>query len=759
MALLLAAAAVSFAGCKGNNSAPPAPTPAQRGQACSATLTCSTGLVCTDTPAGQPATPGAPTCNAPARHYTFKAISGVSMGGIGSSRIVAQRPDLFDSVGTLGGPLDAALILHNIETEQMGGFCSSAQLEAALALDKADHGNRLDTPGAIAGCAETNAAVVTKYGRSQRFNHWAYTVNGGHFDRNFYLDVFTDLTEAFGNPLSHNAASPALAAPMTPAQYANASCANPFVLHHVRDAAYSPSGEHDAISFCDGEPPLKMCADDTQVDWCAAAKLNGRQLAQYGDEQAFCATHGGNAHDVNQSSSDPKEVDLYFNQHGAMAGCWPSTRLVPFALAIDLNGNGRRDYNEPLLSQGHEPFQDVGTDGCADNLEDGKGGCTTAALSPFSTGMKDPNGDNYDPTKNPAGTEGNWIYDPGEPFQDVGLDGVEGTADEGEGDGKFSTTVGYQHWFAQDLRTQLATMSDERKAALGFYLEGGIRDVFDLGAQAEATASAVLRYSPSGLNRFNDFPDIPAMNGLAWNSTAPSVDLETAFDPLRLDPAAMVKNSLVLYGNPNASPASIRDGNGDHVGSISEAYDRFVVFFQWVSAQWDPVLGPPMKEHGTDGEERDLVLHSTQLKADWAFSIVTPPGYNDAANVARRYPVVLVLHGYGMDAHGMAGTGAVPNVLASDGLVHPMITLFPSGKCCLNGPNGEKTCRETDDSGNRYEDMGYVRECETGDFFVDRQGITGSAADQSKYAQALFELMSYVDAHYRTMTPADGQAF
>jgi enterochelin esterase-like enzyme len=755
MALLLAAAAVSFAGCKGNNSAPPAPTTAQRGQACSATLTCAAGLVCTDTPGGMPATTGAPTCNAPARHYTFKAISGVSMGGIGSSRIAAQRPDLFDSVAMFGGPLDAALILHNIENEQMGGFCSSAQLEAALALDKADHGNRLDTPGAV--CPEVNATPVTNYGRTQRFNHWAYTVNGGHFDRNFYLDVFTDLTEAFGNPLSHNAASPALAAPMTPAQYASASCANPFVLHHVRDATYSPNGEHDAISFCDGEPPLKMCADDTQVDWCAAAKLNGRQLAQYGDEQTFCATHGGNAHDVNQASSDPKEVDLYFNQHGAMAGCWPSTRLVPFALAIDLNGNGRRDYNEPLLSEGHEPFQDVGTDGCPDNLEDGKGGCTTAALSPFLTGKKDPNGDNYDPTKNPGGTEGNWIYDLGEPFQDVGLDGVAGSSDEGEGDGKYTTAPGYAHWFAQDLRTQIATMSDERKASMSFYAEGGIRDVFDLGAQAEALSSAVIRYTPTGLNRFNDFPDIPAANGLAWNASAPSLDLESTFNPLAINTAAIGKNALVLYGDPNATVAQIRAGNGDHVGSTSEAIDRFMVFFQWASAQWDPFLGSPTQDHGTDGQANDLVVHSTALGADWDFSILTPPGYNDPANAGKRYPVVLMLHGYGMNAHGMAGFGAVANALASQGQVHPMITLFPSGKCCLNGPNGERTCREHDDNGNSYEDMGYVRECETGDFFVDRQGITG--ADNTKYAQALFELMTYVDAHYRTMTPADGQAF
>ena len=750
-------AALSAVACKKSTST--APQAAQRGQPCSASIACSSGLVCTDTPAGLPPTPGKPTCNAPARHYTFRGIAGVSMGAIGSSRLTAQRPDLFDAVGALGGPLDAALILRNIEIEHMGGFCTSAQLEAAAALDAMDNGNRMDRPDGIAGCTQMNPPVATNYSRSQRFNHWAYTTNGGHFDRDFYLDVFTDLTEAFGNPLSQNPNSPSIANPMTPADVAAASCSSPFVVHNVYDPVYSPHGEHNAITFCDGEPPLMLCADDTQVDWCAAAALNGRQIAQQSDADTFCAAHGGNAHEADQSSTDPNEVNLYFNQHGAAAGCWASSRLVPFALAIDINGNGRRDYNEPLLKQGHEPFQDVGVDGCPDSLEDGKGGCTTADKSPFAVmGVADPNGDNYDPVKNPGGTEGNWIHDPGEPFSDVGLDGVANTGDVGEGDGKFTTSPGYAHWFAQDLRTQLATMTPEQKAALSFYLEGGIRDVFDLGAQAEATASSVLRFAPTALNRFDDFPDIPSANGLAWNFGAPNSNLEGDFDPLAMDTAAIGKNALVLYGDPNATVTQMREGNGDHVGDANETYDRFVVYFQWVSAQWNAVLGKPQPVNG-QGQESDLIFQSTELGAPWDWSIMLPPGYDDPANANQRYPVVYVLHGYGMSASGMAGTGAVASVLAIQGLARPMITVYPSGHCCLVGPSGDKVCRDNAPDGQSYQSMGYVPECVNGTFFVDRQGVTGESGDQTKYAQALFELMTYVDANYRTLPAADGQAF
>ena len=60
-----------------------------------------------------------------------------------------------------------------------------------------------------------------------------------------------------------------------------------------------------------------------------------------------------------------------------------------------------------------EPYQDVGTDGCADVFEDGLGGC----LSSENSGSSDPNQDNYD-SNSGTGSEGNLQYDLGEPFTD-----------------------------------------------------------------------------------------------------------------------------------------------------------------------------------------------------------------------------------------------------------------------------------------------------------------------------------------------------
>jgi hypothetical protein len=59
---------------------------------------------------------------------------------------------------------------------------------------------------------------------------------------------------------------------------------------------------------------------------------------------------------------------------------------------------------------------DVGSDGCADEYEDGSGGCLElASAAPGS----DPNGDNWNPTTNPNGTEANGKPDNGEPDIDM----------------------------------------------------------------------------------------------------------------------------------------------------------------------------------------------------------------------------------------------------------------------------------------------------------------------------------------------------
>src|SRR5581483_7412890 len=104
----------------------------------------------------------------------------------------------------------------------------------------------------------------------------------------------------------------------------------------------------------------------------------------------------------------------------------------------------------------------------------------------------DPNGDDYHYLWNPNGTENNWRYDEGEPYQDVGIDGVpmsvggcqamsgtQGCYDYGEGNGKFDYQPGQASWRAHDPRTLVEAMSASDLARLDVYYDAGIRDFFN----------------------------------------------------------------------------------------------------------------------------------------------------------------------------------------------------------------------------------------------------------------------------------------
>ena len=66
------------------------------------------------------------------RTYTFKALSGVSMGAIGAAFLAGSgdHGKEIDAVGSLGGPMDAAWFLAGLERMQFGGFCPYDRLVA-----------------------------------------------------------------------------------------------------------------------------------------------------------------------------------------------------------------------------------------------------------------------------------------------------------------------------------------------------------------------------------------------------------------------------------------------------------------------------------------------------------------------------------------------------------------------------------------------------------------------------------------------------
>lgn len=660
------------------------------------------------------------------RTYTFKALSGISMGAIGTAFLAGSGDHAkdIDAIGAMGGPLDAAWFLGRLEHMQMGGFCSYDRLVAALEKDPAS----LNDPAAL-DCMKPEPTLG--YEVPQDFNHWRFTKNGGTFDRSAYLDLFWDLSLALGNPLFYNPESAVFPVPqLTKANFTPELCEHPVVLKKFYNKEYNPEGKYDVITFCDGEEPVLYCSDaaKTPYDYCQPLSPDD-----------FCAARDGAKV---LSASNTRNADLYFAKMGAYDPCFKHTEPASFELAVDLNGNGRRDYHEPVIANSHERFQDLGKDGCANDREDGQGGCTATG----ATG--DANRDDFDPVTNPLGKQGNFVHDEGEPYEDFGLDGVAGTSDFGERDGQYTDGPARAHWLETDFRQKYLREGSTLPDNVDIYVDGGIRDLFNFGYSADMLSSAARGLRPSESFRYTTYASLPQVGGLPWDGGF--------YDALRADFAAAGRNVFVRYGDENVDEQLRRAGNGDHVGTPDQLINRFGTYAKWMSHHWERVLGDPIPIQARS-RRVEGTFFSENLKANWSFGIALPPGYDDPANANKRYPVVTLGHGYGMDADGMSDLSTLVDSFMSHGDMLPFIIVYPSGRCCFVRADGTADCRQEDENGVPLADRKigdqpeFTKECRSGTFYVNRQGFTPD--DQRPYGEALFELLRYVDQNYRTLSP------
>ena len=674
---------------------------------------------------------------------TYRVISGVSMGAIGTAALGFARPELFDGIGMQGGPLDAALIMRSMDRFYLSNGCTRQELEALLGQGP----DALNTPALVDACARRTPNV--KFEHSQDLNHWHTTTNGGTFDRDSYLEIFEDLLVAHGNPLSENPESPVSPPGVDPERVRTPPsdfCSNPVRVKNVFNAEYNPEGTYDAITFCDGERKVWFCRTGQQVvDFCSDPANISHPLDAAGEAAfaaAFCAQKGG-AQVANKGSQPLMLLDNW----GKVDACRLGTTPVPMVLAVDMNGNGRRDYGEPVINNGQERFDDVGVDGCPNAQEDGKGGCNAAANL-----AGDPNGDDYDAERNPLGTESNWIHDDGEPFRDLGLDGVAGNKDVGEENGVFDMSSGRRHFFAWDARTNFRKLDAAGKARLSVFGDGGVRDIFNLGLMAAQVHGLVAHFAPSLSGSFRDFTQVPGL-----------VDRNGYFNPWSGNWKLPPKNMLMFYGKENPTDQDRINGEGDHVGTASQAIDRFGTLFGWAGQVW-PSLPRPSTTGGSGLGDRllaDLEYESMALGAKRNYAVYLPPGYDEPANADVRYPVLYQLHGYGMEPNGMMGTSVVADPYMRDaqtGRLRPMILVFPSGRCCHEQPStGARDCRDADDQGVPYDGRpGWRRACRTGSFYVNGQGYTPGTG--LRYADAFYELVDEVDRRFRTLPSAPVEA-
>ncbi|MEI8254178.1 MAG: hypothetical protein WCJ30_00740 [Deltaproteobacteria bacterium] len=242
------------------------------------------------------------------RHFTWRALLGVSMGGIGGSMIGMRHTDLFDFLMPLGGPADWGWFSDTFARSHIGGFCTAAERAAGVMDCSMASNSRTPAPRDYATAPQN----------FEWFNTDVRTGQGG-FDRQAYMNIYRDLTHMFGNPLMQsdpaNGVLP-LGVPATELTRSDADrCATPLTLQHYCDDEYNPDGSLPVITFCDGANT-----------------------------------------DAAPGVFDPTLTPTYPFDMG---------------LAVDINANGHRDPGEPVIRNIYEPWHDVGTDGIASASETG----------------------------------------------------------------------------------------------------------------------------------------------------------------------------------------------------------------------------------------------------------------------------------------------------------------------------------------------------------------------------------------------------
>lgn len=493
------------------------------------------------------------------------------------------------------------------------------------------------------------------------------------FERDEHIKLFQDLTLAFGNFLTYN--------PVSTYWPVGVENNNTSYISRITDPACN--NEYQINNFFDDEynnPNKPFC--NSYPNHISANSLGLWPVITFCD--------GGDRN--NNGIPDSNEIQ---------------NKPVEIALAVDCNGNGKRDLGEPVIRDTNENFQDTGTDGLFDEDE--------AGYDPVNN--PDPNGDDYHFWKNPTGTEGNLYYDKGEPFEDYGIDGINNTKsykyDFGEGNGQFDYNPNIKNIWNNNPFFLLDNVDFNNTT---FYFDAGVKDTFFF---QEGEKRMIGKFKAMGLpaTYYEGFDKIPL---LSQKEVTAETDFSMFFDKINWN--EVPDNFLVLYGRDNLTiPEAIKNlGDGGHVGNFAQVLMRVLGAFYYIS-EHIPDSVEKKEKNTAIGDAGAESFYSEIMGHTLKYSISLPPGYKDCKD--RYYPVVYFLHGYGMDADGMWATGLAINLLMSMGKIKDMIIVFPDGH-----------------SINKVQ----------GSFFVNHKDNSGQ--DNFQYEDYIIkELIPYIEKNYRTL--------
>ncbi|MBA3464137.1 MAG: hypothetical protein H0T46_29550 [Deltaproteobacteria bacterium] len=403
----------------------------------------------------------------------------------------------------------------------------------------------------------------------------------------------------------------------------------------------------------------------------------------------------------------------------------PANDPAEVMLAVDLNNNGKRDSGEPVVTNAFEPFGDVGTDGKADKDEPGY----NAATNP------DPNKDNWHYLRNPLGTELNADFDAGEPYEDVGLDGVAATCqmaagvsgcyDFGEGNGTWDLSPNVKRWYESDFLKNFEKLTPAQRRHMSVWFDAGIRDFLNNSLAVNTTVGGLMaKYNQA----FGVYDGYAVLHGAAT---------EAVYDFTLVDWDDLPQHGYARYGNPDATASQIMGGDGRHVGTAVQVINRATTAFAWLDKRWPD----GDRDDTLDGGEiiKDQTFMSSNGRVT-PFGLFLPPGYKLPENAGKRYPVVYFSHGYGMEPKDLADLSAVfANYMTAEQPLEyrfqKFIIVYVDGRC---RPQVDGV--PVDPTGDG---------CEGGTFYTN-----APLGTKAQMETAFLELTEYIDRTYRTKQPS-----
>jgi hypothetical protein len=241
-------------------------------------------------------------------------------------------------------------------------------------------------------------------------------------------------------------------------------------------------------------------------------------------------------------------------------------------------------------------------------------------------------------------TNGNGVYDEGEPFSDFGLDGVPGSGDFGEGNGRFDYDPDRANWLAEDPLTRLEGRAVADIATQRIYMDVGTQDEFGFG------------------KHYDNFVTMLQSKGL-------TVDTRNDFPANCVTVAKLPQQYLLIRyvgghtGIPEADDVTNNLLNGDVCGSLP-IWQRLLTMISYMDSSFPDGFNGPGNLKITDLDPRGDIM-KTQITSpalrtgsgtapEQPVLIYRPPAF---FHTTRSFPIVYILGGYGQAPDDYARLG------------------------------------------------------------------------------------------------------